>query len=68
MKLKGSYTVEATVIISVCLILFGLAVALAYELFKESINYVAQAGENYDAVRMFRLKEAAMDVINAIRD
>ena len=28
MKLKGSYTVEATVIISVSLILFGLAVSI----------------------------------------
>ena len=68
MKLKGSYTVEAAVIISVSFILFGMAVALAYELFKESVTYVGQAGIEFDSVRLFRLRETAIDLYNAVRN
>lgn len=68
MRLKGSYTVEAAVIISVSFILFGMAVVLAYELFKESMAYVGQPGMEFDSVRLFRLRENAVDLYNAIRN
>ena len=38
MRLKGSYTVEAAVIISFCFIIFGMAIAVAYELFQLCLN------------------------------
>ena len=68
MKLKASYTVEASVIICVSFIMFGLAMALAYELYKESINFVGVSENNFDAVRIFRIREALMGVIHAIED
>ena len=68
MRLKGSYTVEASVIISVSFILFGMAVALAYELFKESLVYVGQSGMEFDSVKLFRLRETAIDLYNAVRN
>lgn len=68
MKLKASYTVEAAIIISLCFILFGIAIGLAYELFKMTIVYVGQRDGAFDAVSTFRLKEGAMGVYHALID
>lgn len=68
MKLKASYTVEAAIIISLCFILFGIAIGLAYELFKMTIEYVGQRDSTFDAVSAFRLKEGAMGVYHALID
>lgn len=68
MKLKGSYTVEAAIVISFCFILFGLAVGLSYEIFKLVIEYVQYDKDNFDAVSMFRLKEGITGIIHAIKD
>lgn len=68
MKLKASYTVEAALIISVCFIIFGMAIGLAYELFKMTIEYVAHRDGTFDAVTVFRLKEGAMGVYHALID
>ena len=68
MKLKASYTVEAALIISVCFIMFGMAIGLAYELFKMTIEYVAQRDGTFDAVTVFRLKEGAMGVYHTLID
>lgn len=68
MKLKASYTVEAALIISVCFIMFGMAIGLAYELFKMTIEYVAQRDGTFDAVTVFRLKEGVMGVYHALID
>ena len=65
MRLKGSYTVEAAIVISFCFILFGMAVGLAYELFKLVIEYVKYTENEFDAVSMFRLKEGVEGVIHA---
>ncbi|WP_028234259.1 hypothetical protein [Pseudobutyrivibrio sp. MD2005] len=66
MKLKGSYTVEAAIVISFCFILFGMAVILSYEVFKVVIEYVKYKEDSFDAVSLFRLKEGVMGVIHAI--
>ncbi len=68
MKLKASYTVEAAVVISLSFIIFGIAMAIAYELFKSTIDYVGQEGTSFDAVARFRLKESVMGVINSLRN
>ena len=68
MKLKASYTVEAALIISVCFIMFGMAIAVAYELFQLVLEYVKYQDSAFDAVSMFRLKEGAMGVYHALID
>ena len=68
MRLKGSYTVEAAVIISFCFIIFGMAIAVAYELFQLVLEYVQYQDSAFDAVAMFRLKEGAMGVYHALID
>lgn len=67
-SLKASYTVEATVIISFCFIVFGMAVAVAYEVFQVVLDYVSYKGNDFDAVNMFRLKEGIMGFVDAIRE
>ena len=68
MRLKASYTVEGAAIISFCFIIFAMAVLLSYELFKIAIDYVSNYNADFDAVKMFRLKEGIMGVIHAIKD
>ncbi len=68
MKLKGSYTVEATVIISLCFILFGAAVTASYSLFQSTLNYVENCNNEIKAVEMFRLKEEARHLMEEMRD
>ena len=68
MKLKASYTVEAAVVISISFILFAMAVILSYEIFKAVVEYVTYEENSFDAVSVFRLKEAAMGVIHAIKE
>lgn len=67
LKLKGSYTVEGAMVISFCFILFGMAVCLAYELFKIALDYVSNYNSQFDAVKVFRLKEGVMGVIHALK-
>lgn len=68
MRLKASYTVEAAMIISFCFILFGTAVCICYELFKNAVEYVSYKPDTFDAVKAFRLKEGVVGIVNAIRN
>ncbi len=68
MKLKGSYTVEATVIISLCFILFGTAATASINLFQSTLAYVSDCSNEINAVEMFRLKEEARQMIEEMRD
>lgn len=68
MKLKGSYTVEASFIICFCFIIFGIAVGIAYELFQSTLEYVQYKEGAFDAVNVFRVKEGLIGVIHAIKD
>ncbi|MCR4567844.1 MAG: hypothetical protein K5769_07315 [Pseudobutyrivibrio sp.] len=68
MRLKASLTVEGSIVISICFIMFGMAVCLAYELFKETIDYVSYNRDSFDAVKMFRLKEGLVGIYHAIKD
>lgn len=67
-RLKGSYTVEAAVVISLCFIVFGVAIGIAYELFQLAIEYVKHKDGAFDAVPLFRLKEGMMGVYHALKD
>ena len=68
MKLKGSYTVEGAMIISFSFIIFGMAVCLAYEVFQLSLDYVGNYNTDFDAVKVFRLKEGVMGVFHALKE
>ena len=68
MRLKASYTVEGAVIISICIIFFGVAVCLAYDIFKEMLTYVSYSQESFDAVKTYRLKEGLVGIYHAIVD
>ena len=68
MRLKGSYTVEAAMIISFCFIVFGMAVCISFELFKNVVEYVRYKPDTFDAMKAFRLKEGVVGIINAIRN
>ena len=54
MRLKAVYTIEAAVVISLCFLLFGSAVMVTFNLYKETSADVAVASEEYNAVEAFR--------------
>ena len=68
MKLKGSYTVEAAIIISLCFIMFGTAIGITYKVFRESVSYVQREEDKFDAVYRFRIKEQILDVYEEIKE
>ena len=62
MKLKGSYTVEAAVVISFCFIVFGVAIGVAYDLFAAVLETISYKEDVFDAVDLFRTKEGVMEL------
>ncbi len=67
-RLKGSYTVEGTIIISLCFIFFGMAVAISYKQFEEIIEYVRYEEEEFDVVNTFRIREGVRGILHSIED
>jgi hypothetical protein len=67
-SLKASYTVEAAVIISFSFIVFGMAIAVAYDVFQIVLEYVSYKNSDFDAVSAFRLKESVVGIWHAIRE
>ena len=68
MKLKASYTVEATIVICLSFIVFGVALMVAYDLFQLILEYVLSKNSSFDAVTAFRVKEGIVGVVHAILD
>ncbi|MBQ7148528.1 MAG: hypothetical protein IJR96_07225 [Pseudobutyrivibrio sp.] len=68
MRLKASYTVEAAMVISFCFLIFGMAVCLCFEMFKDIVEAVSYKQDGFDAVRAFRIKEGVIGIYHAIRD
>lgn len=52
--LKAVYTVEASIIISLCFIMFGAAVGISYQVYQETVVAVTFKDDEYDAVKNFR--------------
>ncbi|MDC7278943.1 hypothetical protein NXH64_05425 [Butyrivibrio fibrisolvens] len=66
MRLKGSYTVEAAYVFSFCILIVGMAICIAFDLFYEALDYVSYQPDAFDAVGLFRKKEGVVGVIHAI--
>lgn len=65
MYFKASYTVEGSVVICICLILIGISMILAFDLYKESIEYINTiAIKEIDSVEMFRQFRVVSGVID----
>ena len=67
MKLKGSYTVEAAAIISLCMLILSVAICLSFDIYRECVEYVKYRPDKFDAVSLFRMKESLMGTFNAIK-
>lgn len=63
-RLKGSYTVEAAVMISLCFILFAAAVGVTYKVYKNSVTYVTSREDGFDSVKLFRIRETVSDILD----
>ncbi|MCR5451715.1 MAG: hypothetical protein K6F00_03695 [Lachnospiraceae bacterium] len=62
-KLKGSYTVEAACVFSICFLIIGSVICLTFSIYKESINYVGDHKvKTENAVRSFRRIDAIKDL------
>ncbi|SCZ78849.1 hypothetical protein [Pseudobutyrivibrio xylanivorans] len=68
MRLKGSYTVEAAYVFSFCILIVGMAICIAFDLFYDALDYVSYQPDTFDAVGLFRKKEGVVGVIHAIFD
>ncbi len=68
MYLKASYTVEAAVVISVCLMIVAVAIGISYDMFVNTLDYVTHPADSFDAVGLFRIKEGLAGLLHAIGD
>ncbi|SHJ17794.1 hypothetical protein [Pseudobutyrivibrio xylanivorans] len=68
MRLKGSYTVEAAYVFSFCILVVGMAICIAFDLFYDAMDYVSYEPDAFDAVNLFRTKEGVVGTIHAILD
>lgn len=65
MELKGSYTVEAAIVISFCMIIFGMAIMLCFDMFTTIIEYVSYKPDSFDAVKLYRLREGVSGIVHS---
>lgn len=61
--MKASYTVEASFIVSFCIIIIGIGVCISYDVFRDAFEYVQRKDNTFDAVNTFYIKELAKKII-----
>lgn len=67
MYLKASYTVESSLVISICLIVIGMCILLGFELYKDSVSYIdTHPIKDIDAVRVFREMQAGEEIVDGL--
>lgn len=56
LRVKGSLTVEAAWIVSLCLIIIGLSITISFKMYSESLAYINETTpKEMDPVERFRL-------------
>ena len=54
-KLKASYTVEGSAVISICMIIIGMCILLAFDIYRETDSYILETQiEEFDCPGTFR--------------
>lgn len=61
---KGSLTVEGSIVISICMIVIGLCLLLAFDIYRETIEYLqAIQMPEIDAVEKFKRFQLGKEVL-----
>ena len=61
-SLKGSYTVEAAMVFSICFFLLGSAILLGFDVYHEVYSQVSQEQKSPDVLRIFRISELGEEI------
>ena len=62
------YTVEASVIVSICLFIVMDTIIFGFDIYEESLKYLKKTQEyQYAGVEMFRLLEAGTSVMDRLK-
>lgn len=65
MYLKASYTVEGSIIISLCILVIGMCILLGFDVYKETIEYIeSHPISSFDPVKTFREIKAGQAVLD----
>lgn len=66
-KMKGSYVVEGSFVISICLLIIMSALLLAFSIYGESLNHIViNTDKEIEAVKVFRLIQSGKNILNGI--
>lgn len=69
MYLKGSYTVEGSGVIAICMIVIGMCIMLAFNIYRESEDYfINHPVKEIDCVETFKKIRAGEAVIDLIKE
>lgn len=69
MYLKASYTVEGAGVISICMIIIGMCIMLAFSLYHESVDYLESVTvENLKSVDTFLNIQTGKELAEKILD
>jgi hypothetical protein len=64
---EASYTVEAAIIFSICLLAVGSVILLGLSVYQESISITAGRMEDMNVTKRFRLISAGKDILEQLK-
>lgn len=67
MPLEASYTVEASIVFSICLLTIGAVILLGLSIYQESLSAASSRMEDINVTRRFRLIAAGKDILEQLK-
>ena len=63
-RLRGSYTVEASLIVPILLFIIEMTIVLGFKIYSEGISYIEEVQPmEMQSVEMFRMLQAGQDIV-----
>lgn len=67
MPLEASYTVEASIVFSICILTIGAVILLGLSIYQESLSIASSRMEDINVTRRFRLIAAGKDILEQLK-
>lgn len=68
-QVRAAYTVEAALVMGICLVMVLTCIMLAFKIYSESTEYISQTEvSEMDVVEKFRLFQMGKDVVGGLKN
>lgn len=65
---KGSYTVEAAGVMSMILVIIGMALTLSFQVYSEAATEIEKNVSDIDTLNIFRLSKTGQEIIEDVSE